>query len=62
MKGGIWVYSQPFGQPVKAHWDQVLILNPVNALVEHVGDDGWLILLDTARQIRYKVWSTVLEA
>jgi hypothetical protein len=58
---GMWVHSQTPTQLVMDKWTKVMILKPVKVVIEGVGDDGWLMLLDKSSLVRYKAWPTVLE-
>lgn len=60
IRAGVWARFQPVGaKPDK--WERSQLSKPVRATIEAVGNDGWLIVVDVARQARYQVWPTVLE-
>jgi hypothetical protein len=61
LKSGLWVYSQSASQRLMDRWTKIQIIAPVNAHIESVCADGWLILLETAKNTRYKTWPTALE-
>ncbi len=56
-----WVHFQTMGQSVLDKWTKVRLSAVVPVVIESIGDDGWLIVIETTRKVRYKVWPTVLE-
>ena len=62
VRGDRWVFAQSIETKHPENWSKILIGHETHVDVVKIQNDGWVIVLDSERRSRYKIWPTDLKA